>query len=82
VDCILEKSRSENVVFRLLKDNIDGLIEKIDILEEDDKAKYIVKVRNLIILSDHFNINTEKEKQQFFEHFKNAKETITFDKLY
>lgn len=82
VNCILEKSRSENVVFRLLKDNIDDLIAKIDNLEEDDKAKYIVKIRNLIILSDHFNINTEKEKHQFFEHFKNIKETITFDKLY
>ncbi len=64
---IIEKSRVENIVFRLLKENVNGLIDRINSEgDKDAKGRLIVQFRNLIILADNFNINTEEEKKIFF----------------
>jgi hypothetical protein len=68
---IIEKSRVENLIFKLLKENVKGLIEKINFEERvETRNALIMHFRNLIILADNFNINTEKEKDIFFKFIK------------
>ncbi|MCK4799013.1 MAG: DUF3536 domain-containing protein [Spirochaetes bacterium] len=71
VNLVLEISRSENLIYKLLKNRAPILIEKINSEElEEKKAHFILQFRNLILLAGNFNINTDKEKKEFFEHFK------------
>ncbi|MBN2544243.1 MAG: DUF3536 domain-containing protein [Spirochaetes bacterium] len=67
----IEKSRSENKIFKLLKIQAPKLIEKLETEQnEQTKMHYLMQFRNLILISDLFNIDTEEEKRSFFKHFK------------
>ncbi|OHD25537.1 MAG: hypothetical protein A2Y34_00895 [Spirochaetes bacterium GWC1_27_15] len=70
----IEKSKTENIVFNFLKNEIPLLIQKINEIEkEDEKIKIMLQIRKLIILADTFNINTDDEKMAFFKHFEDIK---------
>jgi len=72
IDLKIEKSGSENLIFSLLKKNIPILIKKVnESNNNEERSLYILQYRNLIILADNFNINTDNEKKLFFQHFKN-----------
>lgn len=73
VNLMLEKSKSENHIFSLLNKFVPVIIKKIDdSIDNEQKEKLVIQFRNLVILADNFNINTEDVKRQFFDHFKNS----------
>lgn len=78
----LDRSRSENLVYKLIKLNIPLLIERIDTEEgKEKKVSYMLQFRNLIILASNFNINTEDEKRVFFEHLEYLDSSSMLDDL-
>ena len=54
--------------------------DKINIAsEEEERAKNMMQLRNLIVLADNFNINTEEEKKRFFGHIKQIDPTSSLN---
>lgn len=70
----IEKARCENIVFKLLKETSNNLIKNIQEADNDiERSRYLIRFRDLIEIADMFNIDTTKEKENFFTQFKEFK---------
>ncbi len=80
VGLVLEKAKSENIIYKILKEESKEILKKIDLnLTEDEKIKYMMQYRKLIILAETFNINAEEEKLNFFQNINTISEKSFFD---
>jgi len=80
VGLVLEKSKSENIIYRLLKNETNEILRKMGMdISEEDKTKYMMQYRRLIILAETFNINTDEEKAKFFQNLNTISEKSFFD---
>lgn len=80
IGIVLEKAESENIIYKMLKEESRDILKRIDLTStEDEKVRYMMQYRRLIILAETFNINAEEEKSNFFQNINTISEKSFFD---
>lgn len=66
----IEKSKLENRIYDILKNQLPGIVKELDSeSNENKKISLMIKIRRVIMLAEIFNINTVEEKRIFFSNF-------------